>query len=284
MLMKRKNIIVAVIIVLVLIVCGAGAYMYPKYKAYKAFMATETVQLDNKLTAVLGGGGNSVILITDSAVVVIDTKMKDKAEELFIMAKEKAGNKKIIVINTHYHMDHTGGNPLFKGDKILIGNYDKAFLEKNLKPEEMPTDFIKDSLILNLGDETVALYNLGQAHTFDDVVVYLKNRKVFFSGDLVFDKVNPVLKRESGADVDKWVGVLNKILNSFDIKTLVPGHGKVGNKNIAMNLKNYFEDMKIACADASKIADMKEKYADWKSFPNMASVDITIEYIKSSHK
>ena len=27
----------------------------------------------------------------------------------------------------------------------------------------MPTDYIKDSLVLNLGDEVVEIYNLGQA-------------------------------------------------------------------------------------------------------------------------
>ena len=149
------------------------------------------------------------MLVTDSAVVVIDTKMMKPAEALYKLAKEKAGQKKIIVINTHFHSDHTGGNQYYKGCKIYMGDYDKDFLQKNLKPDQMPTDLVKDSLFLNLGNETVEIFNLGQAHTMKDMVVYLKNRKMFFTGDLVFDKMNPVLKKESDANVDKWIAVLN---------------------------------------------------------------------------
>src|ERR1035438_4906127 len=90
---------------------------------------------DNKLTVYLGGGGNSGILVTDSAIVVIDTKMGTDAENLANLAKEKAGGKKIIVINTHYHGDHTKGNMFYKGSKIYIGDYEKSFLMKNMDHE-----------------------------------------------------------------------------------------------------------------------------------------------------
>ena len=121
---------------------------------------------------------------------------------------------------------------------------------------------------------------LGQAHTFKDLVVYLKNRKVLFSGDLIFDKVNPVLKRESGADVNKWIAVLQLILKKWDIKTIVPGHGPTGGKEIAQNLINYFKDMKDAAANPNKAKDLTAKYADWKTYPNMCSPEVTIQYIK----
>ena len=75
------------------------------YSKYQSFLKTETVKIDKDLTVVLGGGGNSGILNTDSAVVVIDTKMKDPAKALYSFAKSIAGNKKIIDINTHYHPD-----------------------------------------------------------------------------------------------------------------------------------------------------------------------------------
>jgi glyoxylase-like metal-dependent hydrolase (beta-lactamase superfamily II) len=42
-------------------------------------------------------------------VVVIDTKMMSNSEDLYKFAKEKAGQKPVIVINTHYHPDHVKG-------------------------------------------------------------------------------------------------------------------------------------------------------------------------------
>ena len=68
------------------------------------------ISKDNNLNIYLGGGGNSGVLVSDSAVVVIDTKMMGNAKDLYNIAKSKAGDKPIIVINTHYHSDHTNGN------------------------------------------------------------------------------------------------------------------------------------------------------------------------------
>lgn len=242
----------------------------------------ETKLIDNNLTLFLGGGGNSGILVTDSAVVVIDTKMGIEAENLYTLAKEKAGGKKIIVINTHYHGDHTKGNMFYKGSKIYIGNYDKSFLAKNMDRENMPTDFVKKDLTLHLGDETVQIFNLGQAHTFQDVVVYLENRRVMFCGDLVFNKINPVLKKESGANIDSWILALNAILMGWEINTLVPGHGAPGSKDIAINMREYLEDMQEAAENPEKADKLKSKYKNWVEIPEMTSMEKTIEYIREN--
>jgi len=219
--------------------------------------------------------------VTDSAVVVIDTKMSGDAEKLYNMAREKAGTKKIIVINTHYHGDHVKGNHFYKGCPIYIGAYDMKFLKDNISSENMPNQFVKDSLIFNLGNEILCLYNLGQAHTWDDMIVLLKNRKMVFTGDLVFYRINPFLKKESGADVGKWIAALDKILNIPGITMFVPGHGKNGDRAIVESLKNYFEDMKTAANDPSKEKAMKAKYKDWPEVPMSASPGITIDYIRN---
>ena len=62
------------------------------------------------------------------------------------------------------------------------------------------------------------------------MVVYLKNRKILFSGDLIFNKINPFLIRKSGASVIKWIADLDSLLNRWDITTIVPGHGNTGGK------------------------------------------------------
>ncbi|MGA2296672.1 MAG: MBL fold metallo-hydrolase, partial [FCB group bacterium] len=200
--------------------------------------------------------------------------------DVYNAAKEKAGHKPIIVINTHYHSDHTNGNTYYTGSKIYIGGYDIDFLKNELKPDNMPTDFVKDSLVLNLGNETVIMYDMGQAHTTNDMVVYLKNRKVLFTGDLVFNKINPVLKKASGADVDKWMDVLDKILIKFDIVKVVPGHGMIGGQEILVAMEQYFADMKDAAAHPEMEEAVKTKYSNWQAVPTMSSPGATIDYIK----
>jgi cyclase len=275
-----KRILMWVAAIIVILVAVLSIYMYPMYR----FMFDkEIVQVGDALTIVSGGGGNSGIFVGENAVIVIDTKMMGNAEELYKTAKEKAGQKPIIVINTHYHKDHTSGNKYYKGSKIYIGNYDKSFLEKEIEAENMPINFVSDSLSLNLGNETVLVYNLGQAHTFKDMVVYLKNRNYLFTGDLIFNHVNPVLKKESGADVDKWMSALQLILKSWNNATIIPGHGPSGNKEMVQSMLQYFEDMKLAASNPDKEKIIKEKYADWMTMPTMASPDKTIDYIKGNN-
>lgn len=272
-----KKFIVGIIIVLVVIFVGLIIFVYP---IYSKMMKTETLHIDKALTIVLGGGGNSGILVTDSAVVVIDTKMGKPAGELAKMAKDIAGMKKIIVINTHFHPDHINGNKFYQESNIYMGSYDKGFLLKNLKHELLPSLFVTDSLTLALGKDTVQLINVGQGHTMDDVIVYLKSRKLLFSGDLIINKTNPVLNDASNPNVDKWIKVLDLIL-AKDIKTIVPGHGNLGGKELASALKQYFEDMKTAASDPTKASELKAKYKDWAKVPIMASPDKTISFIKS---
>jgi cyclase len=184
------------------------------------------------------------------------------------------------VVNTHYHSDHVNGNKYFKGDKIYIGNYNREFLQKNIEAENQPTDFVNDSLSINIGGEVIHLYNLGQAHTLNDLVVYLENHKVLFTGDLIFNHVNPVLKDESGARVTQWIKVLDIIINRWGNCTIVPGHGKVGGIEMAQSMRKYFVDMTTAAQYPTKEDQIKEKYKDWMKVLNMSSPEKTIKYIK----
>ncbi len=272
--MKLKKILLYLGGLILVVIIALAIYIYP---FYKSFFTSETFPIDKNLSMITGAG-NSGLLVTDSAVVVIDTKMGSMAKKLYDLAKEKAGTKKIIVINTHFHGDHIKGNHLFKGSVIYIGGYDTAFARKNMDKEDMPSVFVADSLILNLGDETVALYNLGQAHTADDMVVYLRNRKLIFSGDLVFNKINPVLKE--GASVQKWEALLEMIPKRWDIKTVVPGHGKTGGPELFASLRQYFQDMEEAAATKGKVRELRAKYSDWMTMPMMASPKKTIAFLR----
>jgi glyoxylase-like metal-dependent hydrolase (beta-lactamase superfamily II) len=275
--MKRRNFLIIIAAILVVLITAAFIVMYPFYRFY---FSGGSKSIDNNLTIVQGGGGNSGILVTDSAVVVIDTKMGGDAKKLHDSAVRLAGPKKIIVINTHYHPDHTSGNYLYTGCPIYTGAYDKAFLAKELKPENIPTHFVTDSLVLDLGDETVAMYNFGRAHTWNDIVVLLKKRKVLFTGDLVFHKVNPFLAADAGADVPLWMAALDRIIAMPGVDTLVPGHGNPGGMEMAVLLKTYFTDMTIAANDPSKEKEVIAKYKDWFAVPMAMTPEKTISYIR----
>ncbi len=264
-----------------LILTGMVLLIIRVYPFYQFFFTAETTEIDPRLT-VMTAGGNSGLLVTDSAVVVIDTKMYKPGKKLRELAAAKAGNRKIIVINTHFHGDHTFGNDRYKGCEIYMGNYSREFLARNLKPDLMPTQYVRDSLILNLGDEIVGIYNLGQGHTFNDLVICLKNRKILFTGDLVFNRIHPALIREDGTDIDQWMTLLAGIPHRFDIRTVVPGHGDPGGLELITAQRHYFEDMLVAAANPEQEDQIKQKYAGWMKMPVMSSASRTIRFIRET--
>ena len=268
------------IIMLTLIVIGITTYMVYVRPFMKKMEETNVVQYDKELTLVLGGGGNSGILVSDSLVIVVDTKFHDAAEQLFKTVKALAGNKPILVINTHFHPDHTGGNKFYKGQKIIAGgNYTKEFWIKEADEENLPTQWLKDRMDIKMGDVTVTLINLARnAHTASDVVVYLHKRKMLFGGDLILNKQAPVFM--GVADPDGYLFALEMLPKQFGIQKIVPGHGAVGGIEIITNFRQYFADMNTAANDESKKDELVAKYKDWVQMPIFMSPGATISRIK----
>lgn len=268
-------------IVVFMIAC-VGGFIFFKYLApfLKKMKEMEVIQYDKELTLVLGGGGNSGILISDSLVVVIDTKMDEAAVALYSQVKHLARNKPILVINTHIHPDHIGGNKYYKGSSIIAGaNYGKELWIKEAGEENLPTQWLNDRMDIHVGDETITLLNLAKdVHSESDVLVYLHKRKLVFGGDVILNKQAPVIMGRANPNAS--IDVLEDLPKEFRIQTVVPGHGKIGDSTLISIFKVYFKDMKLA-AEQNQLEDsLIAKYADWNQLPIMMSPEATMRYFK----
>ena len=279
--MKKILIWFGAVVLILLLSAGTffGLYIYPFMKVMKA---TKTIAYDKDLTLIIGGGGNTGILKSDSIVLVIDTKMDEAAEKLFDTVKQIAGNRPVLVINSHIHSDHVKGNSLFKGYSILAGgNYSKEKWLEEAGEKTMPTQWLKDRMDFKVGDEWVTILNLGKnIHTISDVVVYLHNRKMLFAGDVILNKQVPAIFKKHGASVNGYLNAFDFLTKEFDIQTVVPGHGDIGGVEVINNFRQYFIDMKTAANDPSKESEYKEKYKDWRQIPFLMSPSATIGFIK----
>ena len=263
-------------VLLVLAVIGFIVYKIYLDPFLTKMKQVSTVQYDKELTLVIGGGGNSGILVSDSMVLVVDTKMGDAAEQLYKKVKELAGNKPILVVNTHIHPDHTTGNKYYSGQQIIAGgNYTPEGWKKEAGTEGMPTQWLKDRMDIYIGGDTATLLNMGKnIHTASDVVVYLHHRKLLFAGDIILNKAAPVLF--GVADPDGYLSAFDDLPKQFDIKTIVPGHGPIGGIEILDAFRQYFLDMKTAAADNSKKDELEAKYKNWLQIPFLMSPGATV--------
>jgi len=279
--MKLKKILKWIgIILLLLLLTGATLYFIYLRPFMQKMKVTNTVKYDKELTLVLGGGGNSGVLVSDSLVMVIDTKMDDAAEQLSKTVKVLAGKKPVLVINTHYHPDHSKGNRFYKGQTIIAGgNYTKEFWIKEAGEETLPTVWLKNKMDIKMGDDTVTVYNFPKnAHTTSDVFVYIHKRKMLFGGDVILNKQVPVVL--GNADPDGYMQAMDTVLKKFDVQKIVPGHGDVGGIEIIDHFREYFKDMEMAANDESKKDELVAKYQDWRQIPILMSPGATISAIK----
>jgi glyoxylase-like metal-dependent hydrolase (beta-lactamase superfamily II) len=254
------------------------------WRAFTKFMATETITYDPQLTIVLGGGGNSIVLTSEDGkqCLVVDTKMAGAAKKL----RKMATAPEITVINTHYHPDHLGGNVLYPSAHIVAGAYSQEQWKKNAGKNRYPDETIQigEEKVLTIGSERVHVRNVGRAHTWDDVVVYLEKRKLLVTGDILFLGKHPALVAQGGANVKSWMSVLDTVQNMYDVKTVVPGHGPVSDKASLGAMKEYFADAVDAAGHPEKQAAFREKYKALSAIPVMSGSDKTVEFIKDEMK
>ncbi len=263
------------IIFVVLIAIGATLYLIYLRPFMNTMKQTTTIQYDNELTIILGGGGNSGILNSDSMVLVIDTKQDEAAEQLHKMVSDMAGNKPVLIVDTHFHPDHSDGNRFYAGQTILAGGT-LEYWKKRVGDQTLPTSWLKDSMNIEVGDEMVTVYPLGKnVHTANDVVVYLHKRKMLFGGDVILNRQAPALM--GAANPEGYLATFDLLPNVFDIQKIVPGHGEMGGIEILNNFRQYFIDMKTAARDGSKREELEAKYKDWAQIPFFMSSGATID-------
>ena len=101
----------------------------------------------------------------------------------------------------------------------------------------LPTQSFEHELTLRVGDKDVRLFMLGPAHTRGDAVAYVPQDRTLFGGDLLFIGGHPIVW---DGQFGNWIGACERML-SWDIETVVPGHGPVTDKPGIRAVKDYLE-------------------------------------------
>lgn len=71
------------------------------------------VQVEDNLYMLTGGGGNTTVFIGTNGVVVVDAKNRGFGQPILDKIKELSPKPVTMLINTHSHLDHAGGNGEF---------------------------------------------------------------------------------------------------------------------------------------------------------------------------
>lgn len=187
-----------------------------------------------------GRGGTIGWLVNQDALAAVDTQFPETAT-IFLRDLPKRGGRALdAVINTHHHGDHTGGNGVFRpATKTMVAHANvpelmRAAAARSQRPPAegdlapmLPDATFPDSWRKDFGDETISCRYFGPAHTKGDIVTLFEKANVVHMGDLMFNRLYPVIDRPGGASIRGWVGVLEKVAADYPEDTLyVFGHGQ----------------------------------------------------------
>ena len=227
--------------------------------------ASEKLQLQkvtDDVYAIVGGLGNRTpdnlgnnatfgFVVTSEGVVVIDSGGTYKgAEEIHRLIKSITDVPISIVINTGGQDHRWLGNGYFKeqGAKLIASKkavedqkartQDQFIMLGNLVGDEglIGTDAVyaeqtfDDKLVLELGSVEFEIFHMGQAHTPGDSFVWLPQKKIMFTGDIVYTQ--RMLRVGSHSSAKSWINVYESMA-AYKPEHIVPGHGQATNLAIA---------------------------------------------------
>jgi len=212
------------------------------------------VQLDGSW-----GLNNTGFIVGTDGVVAIDTCFTEKRSRWFYDAVRKTAGSKAIrtLVNTHHHGDHTHGNYVFLPAATIIGHElcREEVIAAGLSTRGMfpgvdwgeivvapPVVTFEDRLNLYVDNLRIELIFVGPAHTTNDIVAWIPERKVLFSGDIVFNEGTPFAMMGSVAG---WLGALDR-LKALGIERIVPGHGPVCGPEVLEEVGDYLRMVQAA--------------------------------------
>ena len=191
------------------------------------------VQLDGSW-----GLNNTGFVVGPESVLVIDTCFTERRSRWFREAVERTAPGKPIrtLVNTHHHGDHTHGNWVFADSATIVGHekcreqviaagHSTTGLFPGVEWGEIriapPEVTFEERLTLWVDELRVELTYMGPAHTTNDIVAWIPERGVLYTGDLVFNGGTPFAMMGS---VVGWLEALER-LRALGAETIVPGHG-----------------------------------------------------------
>jgi cyclase len=202
------------------------------------------------------GVANSGLIVGASSAIAVDALMVPSMTRRLVAAYRKATRKPIgRLINTHHHLDHTGGNRFFRRATIiatekcrqaLVPGFPPVPLLQRFMPRfaaefpllkvELPTVTFQDRLVIHDGDREIQLWHPGHAaHTVGDATVYLPKEKILFAGDIAFHYVTPLAFQ---GHIGNWIKTADRVL-TFDAEVVVPGHGPIGTMKDLRHMRDY---------------------------------------------
>jgi cyclase len=213
----------------------------------------KTVKLSDTTYMLQGAGGNMGVSVGPDAVLLIDDQFAPLTPKIEAAIKAISSKPVSMVVNTHWHGDHTGGNVnLGKAGAVIVAsdNVRKRLSTEQLielmnaksppTPKEgLPIITFAQEITFHINGDEISVFHAPRAHTDGDAIVHFRKSNVLHMGDLFFNGFYPFIDYSTGGTPDGMIAAADRALAIADDATkIIPGHGPLATK---ADLKTYRE-------------------------------------------
>ncbi len=189
------------------------------------------------------GDPNSGVIIGDDSVMIIEAQATPRLAEKVIAQVRNVTDKPIShLVLTHYHAVRVLGASAYGAGQIIMGDTARAMViergqedwdsefqrfprlfegHESIPGLTFPTTTFSDDMTVYLGNRRVDLMHLGRAHTAGDIVAFVPDQNVMFTGDIV--EYHSACYCGDGHFGD-WGDTLD-VIDGFDVDAIAPGRG-----------------------------------------------------------
>jgi len=182
-----------------------------------------------------GQGGTIGWLVNADGVAAVDSQFAEAAAVFLAELPGREERTLDVLVNTHHHGDHTGGNGTFRPvTEHIVGHANVPELMRAnpgrggaTAAPVVPDMTFTDRWRMELGDEVISARYISPAHTRGDIVVHFEQANVVHLGDLLFNRVYPVIDRNGGGRIGQWITLLEEVARTYPADAIyICGHSQ----------------------------------------------------------
>lgn len=182
---------------------------------------------------------NGLIIRDGDSLFLVDTAWgAENTRKLLDAIEAEIGLPVTQAVITHFHEDRIGGADVLKeqGVDVYASAKTQALAAANTNPVPENTLNIADKVGSRVLFGPVEIFYPGAAHSLDNLVVWLPERKLLFGGCAIRSAHAETMGNVADGDIAAWPVTVKRIADTYpDIKRIVPGHGEPAGKELLIH-------------------------------------------------